>query len=271
MSGVRTRVGLVVAAVGAAVLLSACLPPPPPPPPPPPAITKGFDACTAPSVATMSKWKASSPYSSIGIYIGGSSRACAQPNLTASWINSVKAQGWTLLPIWVGPQASCSTLGGTAKISSDGTTAWFQGIEQAALASNAAQALGFGWLAPVYYDMEGYPRGGACSNSVQTFADGWVRQLNRSGYFGGMYSSLCSGILDVAAASFDTTKLPLNAVWIAAWNDTPNVFGFGAPCALSDSLWSNHQRVHQYTGGHDESYGGVTINIDSNAVDGLVG
>jgi hypothetical protein len=33
-------------------------------------------------------------------------------------------------------------------------------------------------------------------------------------------------------------------------------------------MWANHQRVHQYTGGHNESYGGVTINIDSNAVDG---
>jgi peptidoglycan hydrolase-like protein with peptidoglycan-binding domain len=28
-----------------------------------------------------------------------------------------------------------------------------------------------------------------------------------------------------------------------------------------------HMRVHQYRGGHDETYGGVTINIDSNWVD----
>jgi hypothetical protein len=219
----------------------------------------------------MRTWKTSSPYSSIGIYIGGSSRGCAQPNLTASWISTVKAQGWTLLPIWVGPQASCSTLGGTAKISSDGATAFSQGIEQAGAAANAARALGLQWLAPVYYDLEAYPRGGACSNSVQTFNDGWVRELNRNGFLGGMYSSLCSGILDAAAATADTTKMPLNAVWIAAWNNTPNIFGFGSPCALSDALWSNHQRVHQYTGGHNESYGGVTMNIDSNALDGPVG
>ena len=219
----------------------------------------------------MSKWKASSPYTSIGIYIGGSSRGCAQPNLTPSWISSVKAQGWTLLPIWVGPQASCTTLGGTSKISSDGSTAFFQGINEAIAATDAAKALGLGWLAPIYYDMEGYTRGGACSNSVKTFADGWVRQLNSHGYLGAMYSSLCSGILDVAAATSDTTKVPLNAVWIAAWNNNPNIFGFGAPCALSDSLWSDHQRVHQYSGAHNEAYGGVTINIDSNAVDGPVG
>ena len=32
--------------------------------------------------------------------------------------------------------------------------------------------------------------------------------------------------------------------------------------------WSQHQRIHQYRGGHDESYGGATINIDNNYVEG---
>jgi len=107
--------------------------------------------------------------------------------------------------------------------------------------------------------------------SVQGFADGWVRQLNSRGYLGGMYSSLCSGILDVAASAKDPGKVPLNAVWIAAWNNSPTVYGFGAPCALADAQFNNHQRVHQYAGGHNEAYGGVTINIDSNAVDAPTG
>ena len=116
--------------------------------------------------------------------------------------------------------------------------------------------------------MEGYPRGGACSDLGAAFADGWVRQLNTRGYLAGMYSSLCSGILDAAAVRAPPTSVPLNAIWIAAWNNTPNIYGFGSPCALSDSLWNNHQRVHQYVGGHNEAYGGITINIDTNAVDG---
>src|SRR5882757_6110715 len=33
---------------------------------------KGFDACAAPSSTAMSNWKASSPYSAVGVYIGGS-------------------------------------------------------------------------------------------------------------------------------------------------------------------------------------------------------
>jgi hypothetical protein len=176
-----------------------------------------------------------------------------------------------MLPIWVGPQASCTPLGNTTKLSADPMTAFFQGVNEAQAAADAAQSLGIGLFAPIYYDMEGYPRGGTCSASVQGFADGWTRQLNARGLLAGMYSSLCSGILDMAASTSDSTKVPLNAVWIAAWNNSPNVYGFGAPCALSDALWNNRQRVHQYSGGHNESYGGVTINIDSNAVDGPVG
>ena len=34
------------------------------------------------------------------------------------------------------------------------------------------------------------------------------------------------------------------------------------------SAWTRHQRIHQYRGGHDETYGGVTINIDSDYVEG---
>ena len=257
---------LIVLALGAVGLLAACVPPPPPPPPPP-VVTKGFDACAAPSTTTMSAWRVS-PYTSVGIYIGGANRGCAQPNLPKTWVTSVTGQGWKLLPIWVGPQAPCTTLGSTTKISADAGQATGQGSAQATAAANAADALGFTWLAPIYFDMEAYPRGGVCTIAVQNFVNGWVIGLNQRGYRAGFYSSLCSGILDEAAVASSPAWTPLNAVWIAAWNSTPNIFGFGAPCTLSNTLWSNHQRVHQYLGGHDESYGSVTINIDSNAVDG---
>jgi hypothetical protein len=44
---------------------------------------------------------------------------------------------------------------------------------------------------------------------------------------------------------------------------------FGDPY-ISDSLWTNHQRLHQYRGSHHESWGGVTLDIDSNYVDAAV-
>ena len=32
--------------------------------------------------------------------------------------------------------------------------------------------------------------------------------------------------------------------------------------------WADNQRLHQYEGGHNETYGGVTINIDNDYLDG---
>ena len=37
---------------------------------------------------------------------------------------------------------------------------------------------------------------------------------------------------------------------------------------VPSSAWARHQRLHQFRGGHDETYGGVTINIDTDYVDG---
>ena len=208
---------LLLLVVAIAVALAACKPPPPPPPPPPPAPaaapspSAGFDTCAAPSTSVMTAWKAS-PYTSVGVYIGGANRGCSQPNLTKSWVSTVTGQGWRLLPIWVGPQAPCTTLGSTTKITADPGQSFGEGAAQGSAAANAAQALGLGWLAPVYYDMEAYPRGGQCSAAVQNFIGGWVQGLNARGYRAGFYSSLCSGILDEAAATGNANLTPLNAI-----------------------------------------------------------
>ena len=45
----------------------------------------GFDVCSTPSTSAMSAWS-SSPFRAVGIYIGGANAACAQPNLSASWV-----------------------------------------------------------------------------------------------------------------------------------------------------------------------------------------
>src|SRR3954453_20002819 len=45
---------------------------------------KAFDACTAPSNATMTAWKGSSPYGGIGVYIGGGTRGGPPADRTAS-------------------------------------------------------------------------------------------------------------------------------------------------------------------------------------------
>ena len=68
----------------------------------------GFDQCQAPSQAKMNRWLPSSPFLAVGIYIDGDSRACRnQTYLDATWVSTQLAKGWRLLPITLGPQASC--------------------------------------------------------------------------------------------------------------------------------------------------------------------
>lgn len=222
-----------------------------------------FDACTAPSTASLQAWDAS-PYRGLGIYIGGVNRACSQPRLTSSWVSSTLGLGWSLLPLYVGLQAPCVSQSGLAKLSSTPATASSQGSAAADDASAKATALGLPAGSPVYLDMEGYKLGDAtCTRAVQSFVTGWVTELRADGFLAGVYGSAASTIRDISQLG---PALP-DAVWIANWNGVQSVFG---DPYVSDSLWANHQRVHQYKGGHNETWGGVTINIDSNIVDGQV-
>jgi hypothetical protein len=220
----------------------------------------GFDACTAPSRKSMSAWE-SSPYRAIGVYIGGLNRGCSQPNLTASWVAEQTAAGWSLIPTYVGLQAPTSSCGSCAKLSAAAATS--QGTEAATDAVNAASLVGIGAGSPIYFDMESYTRTASATNATLTFLAAWTARLHALGYVSGVYSSGASGIADLAA-KFGSSYLEPDELWFANWN--------GRASAASDpyvpvGAWVGH-RIHQYNGGHDESYGGVTINIDNNYVEG---
>lgn len=223
----------------------------------------GFDACTAPSTTALNAWSAS-PYRALGIYLGGVNRACADGNLNASWVTSTLAAGWSLLPLYVGLQAPCVSSAKLAKISSNLTTAANQGRAAADDAVSLTGKFGLPGGTPIYFDMEGYSTTNAsCTKVVQSFVTAWVDEVRAQGFVAGVYGSASSTIRDIATLG---SSLP-DAAWIANWNGVEGVFG---DPYVSDSLWANHQRVHQYKGGHKETWGGVTINIDSNYVDGPV-
>jgi glycoside hydrolase-like protein len=227
----------------------------------------GFDACNAPTTSTMSAWLAS-PYRAIGIYIGGANRFCAvQANLTPSWVTTVEGQGWKLLPLYVGSQApsGCGVSGHL--ISTNLATAASQGTTEANDAADQADALALGSKTPIFFDLEAYTRSGTCSPPVKAFIDAWVRRLHVRGYFAGFYSSSGSGVVDQAQFVKDPNYARPDYLWFANWNNNTSVFG---DPFFSDSLWNCHQRHHQYRGGHDETYGGVTINIDNDSSDGAV-
>ena len=221
----------------------------------------GFDACAAPSTTTMAAW-AASPYRAIGVYIGGINRACSQPNLTATWVATQIAAGWDLIPTYVGLQAPSNNCG-CASIAPSQAAA--QGGAAADDAISNAALLGLMPGNPIYYDMEGYARGGTNTPAVLTFLQSWTQELHARGYVSGIYSGGSSGIADLVSQYYTGYVKP-DDIWVADWNgiasaDDPYLpFGY----------WPNHQRLHQYRGGHNETYGGATINIDNDYVDGAV-
>ena len=223
----------------------------------------GFDACTAPSTNALKAWSAS-PYRAVGIYLGGANRACTDGNLSSTWVSTTVSLGWSLLPLYVGLQAPCVGQTRLQRISATPAAAATQGRAAADDAASLATGFGLPTGSPIYFDMEGYKgNDSACTKSVQSFVTGWVTSLRADGFIPGVYGSAASTIRDVSVLG---SSMP-DVIWIANWNGVEGVFG---DPYVSDSVWSNHQRVHQYKGGHNETWGGVTINIDSNYVDGAV-
>ncbi|MDQ1421625.1 MAG: hypothetical protein QOJ52_3587 [Acidimicrobiaceae bacterium] len=218
----------------------------------------GFDACTAPSTSTMSAWLAS-PYRSLGIYIGGANRACGDGNLSASWVSTVEGMGWRLAPLYVGLQAPCVDQQGLATI--DPAQASIQGTQAADDAVLRAQNFGLGAGTPIYFDMEAYAAG--CSADVLAFVNAWTVELHAKNYLSGIYGSASSAIVD--EASVYGTAGQVDDIWFARWNNVPNIYG---EPYVSNTKWTNRQRIHQFLNSQDQTFGGVTINIDLDTSDG---
>lgn len=219
----------------------------------------GFDACSTPSLSQMAAW-GSSPYRAIGVYIGGTNMACSQGNLTSSWVSRQSAAGWHLVPIYVGLQAPSNSCG-CASISSG--SARSQGAAAARDAVVQAQAVGLGPGNPVYFDMEAYTTGSGNSSAVLAFLGSWTSQLHAAGYQSGVYSSDNYGIQDLVSQAGTGYQEP-DDIWIANWNGAKSTSDQNVP----SQDWPSHQRLHQYAGAHDETYRGVTINIDGDYVNG---
>jgi glycoside hydrolase-like protein len=218
----------------------------------------GFDACSTPSPATMSAWDAS-PYRALGIYIGGANMACSQPNLSATWVGEESAAGWHMVPIYVGlqsPSNSCGCAGISPAVAAT------QGAEAAQDAAVDAEAIGMGAGNPLYFDMEGYNRTITNTSAVLAFLEAWTIQLHAEGYVSGIYSSDASGIADLVAEQGTGYAEP-DELWIANWNNQQTTADAGVPA----QYWAANQRLHQYQGAHNETYGGSKINIDGDYLD----
>lgn len=232
-------------------------------------------------------------------------RAANSANLTPTWVHRQAAKGWRFLPIYVGSQAWYASGAAVApdvkpkqapagkdnakgrrkgkpghvknvsdhkpkvEAVADGQhlsdfdglstdTAYARAMSEADDAVRTASGLGFPVGSVIYDDMEGYP--GTYREQVLSYSRGWTAELHRLGYRSGWYSSSGSGIQDQSHAyGVDSPDV----VDIADWNGADTV----EDSSVQADQWSNHQRVHQSVGDHDETWGGVTLSIDSDRVD----
>ena len=200
----------------------------------------------------MQAWWHHSRYQAIGIYIGGSDLACAQPNLTQSWVRDEAAVGWHFIPMYVGPQAAFGEMSASPAR---------QGARAAADAVLQAKGLGFGPGTPLYYDMEAYkPRQ---TGNVLQFLSAWTTTLHALGYSSGVYSSSTSGVADLAGQYGSGRYAMPDVIFDALWNGEASTYD----SVLRHGKWAHHRRVHQYNGNVTQTHGGTTMQIDQDYLD----
>jgi peptidoglycan hydrolase-like protein with peptidoglycan-binding domain len=234
----------------------------------------GFDQCLAPTQKAMDAWLRHSPFLAVGIYVSGASRACRdQPHLTPAWISTQLRSGWRLLPITLGPQAPCNprfpryakdhVINNDPGSAGRYSKARRQGAAEAAKAVAAAQKLGIVEGSTLWYDLEGFDQTNLrCRRASLAFLSGWTNGLHGLHFVSGVYSSAGSGIwaLDQARVNDPTAYHLPDRIWIARWDGEANT----STSYIREDGWRPGNRMKQYLGGHDETWGRVTINIDRN-------
>jgi hypothetical protein len=180
------------------------------------------------TVTDMQTWWNASPYFDVGFYLNGAeNHPHNDTNLTAGWVQGVSAEGWGLMPIWVGFQAPCAchptksnpstTYGGASPCNTfSQPMSWdpSQAENQGALdALGALTALGPATPPElnlpstlVYFDMEQYASSAMCDSihysascanattcgaAVVSFLSGWdsVLQGNQYNFKAGVYGA----------------------------------------------------------------------------------
>jgi Domain of unknown function (DUF1906)/FG-GAP-like repeat len=204
----------------------------------------GFDACAAPAQDVMTAWLASSPYRAVGIYVGGNNRFCAQPQLTAGWVNTQRTAGWHLVPIYLGQQPYCTT---SSKINRfTAANAGTYGRSDAGDAVVQSRALGLESGSTIYNDIEAYSTtDSVCRTAVLTYQSAWTARLHDYGFLSGFYSSLGSGIRDQVDVYGSTAYVRPDYLWFARYDGVASVLDTSSPQILPDSYWV-HRRIKQY-------------------------
>lgn len=233
-------------------------------------LNRGFDKCQNSSVASMQLWWDNSYFFDANIYFSGRNRACSQ-TLTSTWVSQVSSMGWGLIPTVVGYQSPCTASATSAKFSFDPTTAEQQGRGEADIAAADAANIGLSTGSILYYDMERYDETVStpgCRTATIAFLKGWTERIHELGYVSGTYGSPTNAVPDWWPMPANSR---MDAIWMARWDNVMSVWTYNSPSpAFPAGAWENHQRIKQWQAPHNETWGGVTFNIDGNIADGPV-
>jgi hypothetical protein len=234
-----------------------------------------FDSCTTPDQATMDTWLKTSPFWGVGVYIGGAELSdCTRASglVDSGWVTRQSRRGWRVLPIWVGPQASCSTRDFDTDIdpreARSYAAARAQGRAEANRAVRAASALGVRSGSTLWYDIEDFDVSRTeCRRSVLSFLSSWTGRLHALGWKSGVYSNVAAGIhaLDNADKLSPGSYAMPDQVWYAWGNGRANTYI--APKWVRAGSWKPHARIHQYILDRVRTYGGASLKIDHNFMD----
>ena len=225
---------------------------------------EGFDTASPPPTADMTDWWTTTPYSGLGIYLGGVNSGGTNPG--HNYIANIMTTGYAVWLYWVGPQSACATQGNLAAFSNNASTAQSQGEAQADAAVAEAAATGFGSVY-IVYDLEAYNTNNAtCVTAAASFINGFQFEVhNADGKHGAVYGSSCASDLDNLVNHSNVPEAIFPASGDAHFATTP------IECIASNH-WDHNQRIHQWSAGTRTRFfagdSGPSISLDEDCADG---
>jgi hypothetical protein len=226
---------------------------------------EGFDTATPPPTADMTNWWTTTPYSSLGIYLGGENSGGTNPG--HNYIANIMTTGYAVWLYWVGPQSACANQGGLAAFSNNANTAQSQGETQADDAVAEAESTGF---ANVYivYDLEAFNTANStCVTAAASFINGFEFEVHSvDGKHGAVYGSSCASDLDNYV---NHGNIP-EAIFPADYSHSH--FATTPIECIANNHWDHNQRVHQWSDGTRTRFfagdSGPSITLDEDCADG---
>lgn len=224
-------------------------------------VLPGFDTRTYPGDAAMRTWLAESPYRWVGYYLPA-------PCYTGtSWVGTrdrIADMGWGIAPLFVGEQdwsviqpndttvaeqgARCSTQNLTAA----------QGAADAVVADSIMNAEGFAPGMPVFLDVERMER---VTRAMEDYVHAWfTRMLELGRYTPSLYAHErnVTPLFERARNAFETAgRSDQPFLWVARSGGFDLTSRPSDSGILSAAIWQGRFDV-------DETWGGVTLRIDSN-------